>query len=244
MSNQILFRPGTSDENTWKSVVDHDEYGLALLDPPLGTEDVVLDIGAHIGAFAYACLQRGAGLVVGVEPDTDNVNYARHNLHTACRAEARSVLITCAAWRSDMLSAVLRYAPVGVNTGGGNTLGDDGHQVFGAPFDRLVEMASNLSPSGRLRLLKIDCEAAEWPILLTSHRLHRVNAIVGEYHVIQDVSRFPAAAVDNHRVYDALTLAATLERAGFDHEITPAQNGLGLFRASRPPSAASLARVQ
>jgi hypothetical protein len=32
--------------------------------------------------------------------------------------------------------------------------------------------------------LKIDCEGAEWPILLTSKKLHLIEGIVGEFHEI------------------------------------------------------------
>ena len=35
-----------------------------------------------------------------------------------------------------------------------------------------------------MRLLKLDCEGAEWPILLTSRRLHLIDEIVGEFHEI------------------------------------------------------------
>jgi hypothetical protein len=35
-----------------------------------------------------------------------------------------------------------------------------------------------------VRLLKMDCEGSEWPLLYTSSELDRVQAVCGEYHEI------------------------------------------------------------
>ena len=42
-------------------------------------DDVVLDIGAHVGVFATQALERGAAIVVVVEPDPLNVACLRRN---------------------------------------------------------------------------------------------------------------------------------------------------------------------
>jgi hypothetical protein len=41
-------------------------------------------------------------------------------------------------------------------------------QVVTVPFDLIVELAVG---AGSVRLLKLDCEGSEWPILFTSRRL-------------------------------------------------------------------------
>jgi hypothetical protein len=45
-------------------------------------DDIIIDIGAHIGAFAYACLQRGAGRVIAFEPEPENYALPRLSLLT------------------------------------------------------------------------------------------------------------------------------------------------------------------
>lgn len=223
----ILFRAGTFDENIWHSVITNNEYGLP---ERFGPTDVILDIGGHIGSFAYACLDRGAGLVVSIEPDTDNANYYRHNLHSSCRAMDRSILVTAAAWRSDQPVPTVRYAGVGTNTGGGNTLGETGEPVAAIPLDLLAQLAARLAPSGRVRLLKLDCEGAEWPCLLTFTQWALVDALVGEFHTIADPEAWPAARVPGHRRYNAEVLSRLLQCKGY-HAQVEASDGLGKFRA-------------
>ena len=52
------------------------------------------------------------------------------------------------------------------------------------PFDAVVDDVS-MKGARRVNLLKIDCEGAEFPILLTSNRLAAIDRIVGEYHELR-----------------------------------------------------------
>ena len=228
----LSFRDDTWDRNIWKSVVDRDEYrlGATCFDP----RDVILDIGAHIGSFAYTCLDRGAGRVIAVEPDSENMVILQHNLHVACGATDRAVLISAAAWRSDQPAGVVSYSRVAVNTGGGNTLGESGQPVASLPFDDLIQLAAAFSLDRVVRLVKLDCEGAEWPILLTSNALQHVDAIIGEYHTIEDLQEFSSARVDNRHRCDRSLLETILHRAGFDSRFGSEQDGLGIFAAWRP----------
>lgn len=236
--SDLLFREGTQDRDIWMTVFDCDEYGLRGM--TLTAEDVVLDIGAHIGSFTYAALNRGAGRVFAVEADAGNAGVFRHNLHTVCDASCRAHLINGAAWRSDVPPGQLLYfANVGANTGGGNVLGESGAGVRAFSFDSLVRFAASSSASGRVKLCKIDCEGSEWPILLTSQCLHLVDELVGEYHVITNLDAWPQAKISPWTKYDADTMRWILGNAGFDYTIRPTsgeweQGQLGLFSATRP----------
>jgi FkbM family methyltransferase len=176
--HELMFRPGTWDRGIWDTVAVHNEYCLGVRFDPT---DVVIDVGAHIGSFTYAALDRGAGRVVSVEADPENAYYLRHNIHMACGATDRCVIVTGAAWRSDPREPleVLHFHAAGENTGGGG-VDEQGFPVAAVPFDRIVELAAG---DGPVRLVKLDCEGSEWPILFTSKRLPQVQAIVGEYHV-------------------------------------------------------------
>jgi hypothetical protein len=121
------------------------------------------------------------------------------------------------------------------NTGGGHVRWNapDG-TVPALAFDRIVEDALALAPArSGIRLLKLDCEGSEWPILFTSRRLDAMEAIVGEYHELarDDPDRFETA-----REWDCTgrTLGAFLRGAGFDVEVSASNAArLGRFAARR-----------
>ena len=66
--NCMRIRPGTWDSIIVKQVLVDNEYGL----PADMSGLTVLDIGAHIGSFAVACMRRYAKRVVCYEPDPEN----------------------------------------------------------------------------------------------------------------------------------------------------------------------------
>jgi predicted RNA methylase len=77
MAEPFHTRPGTLDPNICTEVLAENEYRLP---ERFGAEDLVIDIGAHIGSFATACLLRGAGRVVAFEPLPANHAVATVNL--------------------------------------------------------------------------------------------------------------------------------------------------------------------
>lgn len=189
----ILFREGTWDRTIWEDVADRNEY---LLPRPFSADEVILDIGAHIGSFSYACLDRGVGKVIACEPCPDNFRILCHNLHGACKATDRFIPIYGAAWRNETFGSTVPMdtRSRGANTGGAGVLGRKEYQqpsegvfpVAAIPFDALVDIALSCSASSQIRLVKLDCEGSEWPILFTSMRFHRIVAFCGEYHCIKE----------------------------------------------------------
>src|SRR5262245_45549865 len=102
VNHQFIFRPGTMDEEIFHSVVTYNEYRLP---DTLQAEDIIVDIGAHIGSFCYAVLQRGARHVYGFEPEPGNYECAVRNL----QAFGDHVhLYNEAIWRSDREGGKLR----------------------------------------------------------------------------------------------------------------------------------------
>ena len=91
----------------------------------------------------------------------------------------------------------------------------------------------------RIDLVKIDCEGAEFPILLTSKLLARFDRIVGEYHELR--ASLPAhVRVPGCDQFTVEVLADTLQRSGFtvtwQRQATAKYGDLGLFFAERPTS--------
>jgi FkbM family methyltransferase len=237
-----LFRPGTWDQEIWNAV-NGSEYPLPDQFSP---DDVIFDVGAHIGAFANACLTRKAGRVFSFEADRANYGLCVHNLaHYGDRARVYHL----AVWRSDAAATTLQFSGYGttptgaINTGGGNVVWDGVSETpASARKVKTVDLDSLLRSAGKVRLLKLDCESSEFPILLTSQELERVQEIVGEYHEIggpyNAASIPPAAQVGAREVYDSAVLVACLARAGFSVTTDRAMPGgkpcnLGKFHAVR-----------
>lgn len=173
------FRPQTIDEVVFRHVVTENEYRIpSCLEP----DDLVIDVGAHIGSFSYLCWSAGSRCIEAYEADPENASLARENL-----ALPGVTIVEKAVWRSDIAVDVLYHSgyvamrpdgpdPVSVNTGGGRILSGNGLQVDVVSLDQIIG-------DREVALLKIDCEGSEYPILLTSRRLSQVRKIVGEYHV-------------------------------------------------------------
>jgi FkbM family methyltransferase len=219
------FRRGTIDRRIFRDVVIHDEYAL----PALGQDDLIVDIGAHTGSFALAAMRRGAGRVVCCEPSPDNFSLLRHNLGPF---GDRVTLLQCAVWRSDVPAGRLRLCnPVDErNTGAVQAWADgDGVEVEAVPFDDLL---AGLTAAGRrVRLLKLDCEGAEWPILFTTRRLAAVDEMCGEYHLPPLAGPWEGLPIPSVRA-----LMDVLGANGFRTEAEPCPRSplpVGRFRAWR-----------
>lgn len=62
----LAYRRGSADLTIWRDVVQGDKYSLP---ETFSADDVVVDVGAHAGAMARTCLDRGAGYAIAVERD-------------------------------------------------------------------------------------------------------------------------------------------------------------------------------
>jgi FkbM family methyltransferase len=231
MPPEFPIRPGTNDEVIYASVVTRNEYRV----PADLSGAIVVDVGMHVGAFSYLALTRNAAEVHGFEPEPSNYACAMRNL---ARFAPRIRLSSRAVWRSDVAAPALNFfrSPDGANTGGGTLIWEtDGPLVNAVPFDDVVDEVTG-GGRRRISLVKIDCEGAEFPILLTSKRLGSIDRIVGEYHELR-------AGLPRHvqlpgcEEFAVEGLTSHLERAGFTVTLEPQAIGtfgaLGLFFADR-----------
>jgi hypothetical protein len=112
-----------------------------------------------------------------------------------------------------------------------------GVEVETASFDDVINEATE-GGKKRLRLLKIDCEGSEFPILFTSKTLHLIDDIRGEFHEYGG-GHDPHSIPENARVegFDCFTieeLTGVLEKEGFTVSSERSGNtNLGLFFATR-----------
>ncbi len=163
----------------WNDVVNVNEYRLPEAFEP---DDVILDIGGHCGMFAWACLKRGAGRVISVEPAPENYARLCHNL---MQFGGRSSRVPAAAW-SEAAELRIEQKDGARHTGGWSAMGtEEGVRVPAIPFEQLVESAA--SYSGRnIRLVKLDCEGSEWTILKSFTRWDLVDGWCAEYHNVEN----------------------------------------------------------
>jgi FkbM family methyltransferase len=249
------FRSGTLDEAIFNAVVGFNEYRLP---ERFAAGDIVIDVGAHIGCFAQAVLARGCENVYGIEPDGANFEIAADYLKPHIDS-GRLQLVRGAAWRSDRNTDELRfdgYHPfpksfIGMagilNTGNGSVIWGSGEPVAKIAFDEIVDRVTNRGER-RVRLLKLDCEGAEWPILLTSQRLGLIDEICGEFHEIggqffeiseDRPAKQPVFSFENVERFTIDVLVDHLTAAGFTvtwhrhTRPTGSPEGLGLFFATR-----------
>jgi len=249
------FRPGTLDRMIFNGVVANNEYRLPARFAP---GDVVVDVGAHIGSFAYAVVQRGGEHVHSIEPDRANFALAAEHLRPWV-AKGQVRLVQQAVWRSDPNDDELRFDGYHafprsfagmegvINTGDGSVVWGVGEPVAKVAFDDVVDTVTERGER-RLRLLKLDCEGAEWPIVLTSRRLHLIDEIVGEFHEIGGPfleigedrrSKEHVFASDRVDGFTIDELVRCLSDAGFSvtyrrhRRPDGAIEGLGLFFATR-----------
>lgn len=252
------FREGTLDQTIFNIVVLFNEYRLPARFAP---GDIVIDVGAHIGSFAHAVLSRGCEKVCCIEADRRNFEIAAQHLRPDIES-GRVQLVRGAAWRSDRNTDELRFDGYHLftesypglegilNTGNGSVVWGSGEPVAKIAFDEIVDLVTNRGEHP-VRLLKLDCEGAEWPILLTSERLDLITEICGEFHeiggqfpdIVEDrAGKEPVFSFANIEKFTIDVLVDYLSDAGFtvtwerQRRPTGAMEGYGLFFATRDPT--------
>ena len=231
-ARQFMVRPGTFDDYIVESVYRLNEYRLP---PQLPNRTVVIDIGAHIGAFSLAAVDRGAQNVLAVEPTNENRMLAAHNMRV--ELTTGQVQLSFAAAAGPHRVAV-RMGPAPMHSGkvnsGGHRVADreadpSAQGIVGVvALDALIRKAE-VELAGEHLWLKLDCESSEWEILGTCTRLDAFDVIVGEYHELPGETFGPQRPCTEEGLVDHLQSAGftmTLER----DTTTPC---MGLFWASR-----------
>ena len=255
MTETWRFRNGTLDKAIFNGVVLYNEYRLP---PRFAPGDIVIDVGAHIGSFAEAVLSRGCENVYCIEADRTNFEIAAENLRPYIE-NGHVRLVRGAAWRSDRNTDELYFDGYHsfpksypgmegiVNTGSGSVVWGGREPVAQVAFDEIVDLVTNRGEH-RVRLLKLDCEGSEWPILLTSQRLDLITEICGEFHEIggqfleiseDRPAQAPVFSFAKVEKFTIDVLVDYLRGAGFTvtysrhRRPTGAIEGFGLFFATR-----------
>lgn len=210
-------RPGTWDAEIFRAVCLENEYRLPN---PLPAGAIVLDVGAHIGSFAFAAHAVGAAAILCYEPHPENFALLAHNVGLLPRARA----CRRAIWHAAERPRLRMEAFPGPNTGGAGVFAGNGQPVPALGLDRAIAAALEFGGGDRLHLLKLDCEGAEYPILADAD-LARVDALCGELH------DGPLWRGRRWLIEDGVALLA---RQGFAVEVEHHGQQLAHFWARRP----------
>jgi len=152
---------------------------------PLEEGSVVVDIGAHIGAFSIFIAKKLKGAkIYAFEPGPLNFDLLKENIQTNRTAKKISPFNLAVGGETGK-QLKLRYhpaAPAGSSTtysfeGRGNSTGT---QVSSISLEDIFKRHK----ISRCHLLKMDCEGAEYEILLSAPRqiLDKIQNISLEYH--------------------------------------------------------------
>jgi FkbM family methyltransferase len=176
----------------------------------------VLDVGGHVGTFAFAVLARGAVAVHCYEADPGNAAVLQENAGHMPGVEVFPVPVRGAC------GELLRLKPLydEWNRGGREVVPGQGlPQAVG--IAEAVRRCAAADPAGRVGLLKLDCEGSEWGIFagLVSDPAAAalIDRVVGEWHP-------PGWLAEVH---------AVLELLGFAVTGRPEADGRGVFTATR-----------
>jgi FkbM family methyltransferase len=214
---EIAYRRTTADEEVLKESFDNDISFPAIRDHHISSDDIVIDVGAHIGTFSLLASERvPSGIVHAIEASIDSYSLLRINVALNKRNNIRTHRLALA--------------------GGAGTLklyydqGNWGHSVVHQLSDRFEEVpATSLTDFldsnqiERCRLLKMNCEGAEFPILLQTApaTLARIETLLVLYHC------------DLRRTNSLSDLEQQLKGAGFKLDIRASSDLRGWIVASR-----------
>jgi FkbM family methyltransferase len=208
-------RPRTLDAAVLKDVFFHQIYarhGGTILD-----NAIILDIGAHIGAFSASAARAARGVTVyAFEPAPENLellsnNVARNRLSNV-RVSAQAV-----SGRPGTRQLHLSDSPAGHSLHGH----EPSERQLAVETVTLDEILSRHAMDA-VDLLKMDCEGAEYEILegASTETLNRLRRIAMEVHTL-DESRTPAR------------LATMLEGHGFNVRLESKGDSTAMIWASR-----------
>ena len=165
-------RDGTSDYHILDAVNTQNEYRLPDRFSP---DDLVIDIGAHVGTFTFSAWRRGSRNINCYEANADNFAQLSTNLssltgitkhHTAVWSERKTLWCRLDQKAEGNYSRSAWYK-----------VGEDevGSPVNAISLDEIIA-------GRRVAFLKLDCEGAEFPIILNCQSLHLVSRIAMEVH--------------------------------------------------------------
>ena len=174
-----------------RDIFEQDAYRTQLLADNAGPNEVVVDIGAHIGTFARQWHRKNPrAKIVCVEACPENLTALHANV-----GDFATVVHAACTYESGRMALLNAVRPNCESTGGSvvvpeeelatTALKQDGYKYWedhrALPKVTLEQLLEELELD-HIDILKLDCEGSEYSILGHTSSLGRIRYIVGEYH--------------------------------------------------------------
>lgn len=192
----VMYRPGTTDENVIKEVIDNHCYRRVRLDFDVEDGEKWLDLGANIGTFAVYCKLRGATAIC-YEPDADCFKLLSYN--------AKGFECVNSAVTAEDNEFITFYPSKGSDNYRGSIFDRNRTDGIQVPNTFVGSLQENFYDG-----IKLDIEGSELAIL-DQQLLPSCNKCVMEYHTSRDGS------------WRALQKRIEYLREVFDHVQYPAE---------------------
>jgi FkbM family methyltransferase len=153
-------------------------------------DDVVIDVGAHVGVFVATALSRGARIVVAVEPDPRNVECLRRNFPAEIDA-GRVRVVAEGAWSS----VGTLQLHLGTTSAWNSFVTNQQSRTIDVPVRPLDEIVKELALE-RVDYIKMDIEGAER------------EALKGSMGVLK--RDHPTVMLDSHQLADDMDVLPEL----------------------------------
>ena len=197
----------------WGTEKDGRELDLLTLEQAVGDiyeqgsvavrdSDVVIDVGAHLGTFSRIALQRGARLVVAVEPDPVNAACFQRTFEEEI-ANGRVRLVQAAAWHS---TGSLQFE-LGNASQTGHVAGAESRGTVTVRAVTLDLMIDEMKLD-RVDFIKMDIEGAERHALAGARRLlaaRKPRLAICIYHAPDDPVVVPRVVREANGTYETFT---------------------------------------
>lgn len=185
---KFQIRPKTEDRGIFKEVWIQEVYTPEGFE--IGEEDVVVDVGAHIGIFSVLASRLAKkGKVYAFEPVKENFGMLRHNIKISNAKNIIAINQAISA-KKEQREIFIAQAPLtGVNSLYSNLVYPKGKigKIEKVDATSLSDFAIEYGVE-KIDFLKMDCEGAEYDILLNcpDNILRIISRITMEYHYLDD----------------------------------------------------------
>jgi FkbM family methyltransferase len=174
----VAYRKGTADEQVIKHSFDRDIFFAGVPEYVPGENDVIIDVGAHIGTFSLLAASKAtSGSVHAIEASRDSFELLKINA-----ALNRLDNLRCHHLAISDTDGMMQLYHDAENWGHSTVHDYDG------PAEAVAcrTLRSFLDEQGiaECRFMKLNCEGAEFPILLSADRdtLRRFEMMLVLYH--------------------------------------------------------------
>lgn len=203
-------RYNSFDEKIYNDVYVNNAYMVDDL-----TNKVVIDIGAHIGSFIKAAVEKNAKFVDAYEMCSVSYDQCLKNIKNYENVRLSQKVVWSQSGEKIKVPTSISYSKINekniLNTGGETLMFNIDNEYEMIETISLDDIVSNYD---RIGLIKMDCEGSEYPILYNFNNFEKVDAFAIEFHCYALMDT-PLVSEEDYLLYNEYELKNYLETKGF-----------------------------